>query len=143
LARQRRDRDRLRRDLALHVERTATPDLAVTELAAERVELPLGGIGQHDVRVREKQHPRAVPTSRNARDEIRALGYARVQLARDAVLLEVVTQQLGGTRLVAGGIRRVDADELLQELRDFRAQRDGRHQRRRPIVSRYLRGMWM
>src|SRR5204863_9203625 len=33
LAGERRDRDRARRDLALHVERAASPDLAVAELA--------------------------------------------------------------------------------------------------------------
>ena len=33
LARERRQRDRARRDLALHVESAATPDLAVPELA--------------------------------------------------------------------------------------------------------------
>src|SRR5439155_22120628 len=43
VARERRERDRGRGDLALHVERAASPYLAVDELAAEGVSVPLRG----------------------------------------------------------------------------------------------------
>ena len=53
-------------------------------------------VGEHDVGVREQQQRRPVAAARDPRDEVRALGHARVQLALDAVRLEVVAQQLGG-----------------------------------------------
>ncbi len=73
LARERRHRDRARGHLALHVERAASPDLAVAELAGPRIELPLGRIREHRVRVREEREPRPVAAARDAGDEVRAL----------------------------------------------------------------------
>src|SRR4029453_6859628 len=105
--RQRRDRDRFRGDLSLHVERAATPDLTVAQLTAERIGAPLRGVGEHDVRVREEEKRRAVAASGNTCDQVRALGNLRVQLALHAALLEVVAQELRGGRLVARGVRRV------------------------------------
>src|SRR5439155_21437816 len=58
LARERSDRDGVRRDLALHVERAAAPDLPVDQLAGERRNLPVGGIGVNDVGVAEKEERR-------------------------------------------------------------------------------------
>src|SRR5436305_15338452 len=40
-------RNRVRRHLALHVERAPPPDFAVLELARPWVELPLGGVSEH------------------------------------------------------------------------------------------------
>ena len=73
LARERRDRDRVRRHLALHVERAAAPDLAVAQLARPRVDAPLGRVGEHRVGVREEQQPRPVAAPGDARDEVRPL----------------------------------------------------------------------
>ena len=84
LARERRERDRRRGDLTFHVERAAAPHLAVHELAAERLTLPLARVGENDVRVREQRKRRAVAAAADAGDEIRALGHARVELALDA-----------------------------------------------------------
>src|SRR5207248_2664022 len=64
---------------------------------------------------------------------------ARVELARHAMVTEVVAEQLRGARLVPGRIRRVDADELPQELGHLVAHRDRRHQWRVPSTSRYSR----
>ena len=83
-----------------------------------------------------KQEPRPVAASRDARDEARPLGHARVELALDAERLQVVAQQLGRDRLVAGRIDGVQADQLLEELDDLVAQGLRRHYVRRPIVSR-------
>ena len=55
--------------------------------------------------------------------EVRALGHLRDQLALDAVRLEVVAQELRRRRLVAGRVRRVDADQPLEEVGDLVAQR--------------------
>ena len=127
---ERRERDRGRGDLALHVERPTPPDLVADQLATERVTLPLARIRQHDVGVREQGKRRAVAAPGDARDEVRPLRHARVQPAFDARSLEVVAQHLGCERLVAGRVRRVEADQLLQEREDV-------VQRRTPVTSRY------
>jgi hypothetical protein len=44
------------------------------------------------VRVREQREPRTGAIATEAGDEIRALGNARVELALDAAVLQVVTQ---------------------------------------------------
>ena len=117
------DRDGARRDLALHVERAAPPDLAVTKLARPRIDLPLRSIRHDGVRVREQQQAGPAAPAGQARDEVRPLGHLRVELTRDAALREVVAQQLGRGRLVAGRIDGVDPDQLLEELRDLVAER--------------------
>src|SRR2546421_113966 len=86
------------------------PDLAAAHLAAERIELPLRRVGEDDVRVRKEEQVRPAAATRNASDEIRTLRHARVELARHTVVLEVVAQELGGTSLVSGRIRRIDTD---------------------------------
>src|SRR5262249_61653230 len=53
-------RDGGSRDLALHVERAASPHETVDELAAERVALPLVRVREHNVRVREHRERRPV-----------------------------------------------------------------------------------
>ena len=140
LARERRDRNRVRRDLALHVESAAAPDHSVAQLARERRHRPLGRVGEHDVRVAEEEERRAVP-ARDPRDEIRTLRRPRDQLALDAVGGEVVAQELRRRGLVAGRIRRVDADQPLEEVGDLFAQRRlcRRAHRRSPTTRTYLR----
>jgi hypothetical protein len=129
LARERRDRHRLGRDLPLHVECAAPPHLAVAQLTAKRIGVPLRSVREHDVGVRKEKQGRAVAAPRDARNEIRALGDLGVQLAGDAGVFEVVAQQLRGRRLVARRIRRVDANEPLEELRHLLSQRRrDRHQ---------------
>ena len=88
LARERAEGDCGGRHLTLHVERTPAPDLAVHELAAERVALPFRRVCDHDVGVRE-QGERRTACAWNSRDQVRPIGDLRVHLARDAVRLEV------------------------------------------------------
>ena len=95
--------------------------IAVAQLAGERRHRPLGRIGEHDVRVAEEEQRRPV-AARDPRDEVRALGHLRDQLALDAVRLEVVAQELGRSGLVAGRVRRVDADQALEKVGDLVAQ---------------------
>ena len=67
------------------------------------------------------------------RDEVRALGRARVELDLDAVRREVLAQQLRGERLVAGRVDGVQPQQPLQQVDRLVAERDvDRHQRRRP-----------
>ncbi len=140
LARERRDRNRVRRDLALHVESAAAPDHSVAQLARERRHRPFGRVREHDVRVAEEEERGAVPT-RDPRDEIRTLRRPRDQLALDAVGGEVVAQELRRRGLVAGRVRRVDADQPLEEVGDLFAQCRlcCRAHRRSPTTRTYLR----
>ena len=73
LPRERGERDCGGGDLALHVERAPPPHLAVDEVAAERLALPLARVGEHDVGVREQRERRAVAATANPRDEVRTL----------------------------------------------------------------------
>ena len=136
LARERGDRDRARRHLALHVQRPASPHLPVANLARPGVDGPLGRIGQDRVRVREEQQPRPVAAPTDPRHEVRPLRHARVQLALDAERLQVAAQQIGRRGLVPGRVDRVEADQLLEEGRDLLAQRARSHYSRQPTVSR-------
>src|SRR5436190_733133 len=70
----------------------ACPDLAVTQLAAERIGLPLRGIRKHDIRVGEEEQARSVPAARDARDKVRAFGHSGDQLTLDTVIAEVFAQ---------------------------------------------------
>ena len=89
--------------------------------------------------MREEEQRRAVAATADAGDEVRALGHPRIELYFRAARLEVIAEQLGRRGLVARRVGRVDADELLEELRDLVADRDRRHQRRVPRMIRYSR----
>jgi hypothetical protein len=80
--------------------------------------------------MREQRERRAAACASQPRDEVRPLGHLRVQLALDARVLQEVAEQLRRRGLVAGRVRRVDADQLPQELDRLVAQR------RLPSVSR-------
>ena len=140
MACQRRQRDCARRYLTLHVERAASPHLAVSQLSPEGIRRPLRCVGKDDIRVREEEQGRPVAGAPHARDEVRAFRDARIELALHPAVLEVVAEKLGCGRLVSRRIGRIDANELLQELCDLGAQGDGRHQRRVPSTSRYSPG---
>ena len=113
------DGDSARRHLALHVQRAPAPDAAVLDLARPRIDRPLRRIREHRVGVREQEERRPGSSSRNPRDEVRAVRGARVELARDAVLLEIPAQKLGRDRLVPRRIHRVEADQVPEQRDDF------------------------
>src|ERR671923_319694 len=127
LPRQRGERDRARNDLSLHVERAASPDLPVAQLAGPGVELPLGRVGENGVGVRQQHEPRPAPAARDPGDEVRPLRDLRQQLRLDAAVAQVLAKEFRGPCLVPGRVDRVDADQLLEELRRLLAQRDRRH----------------
>ena len=110
-----------RRDLILHVERAASPDLVVDEIARPGVAIPLGRIGEHRVRVAEERERRPVAPL-DPRDEVRPLGHARVELGLDSVAREVVAQELGRMRLVSRRVDGVEPEERLQKRGDLVAQ---------------------
>ena len=70
---------------------------------------------------------RPVAAAGDARDEVRALRHCGVELARDTVRLEIVAQQLGGERLVARRVGRVEPDQAAQQVDGLVAQARGGH----------------
>ena len=76
------------RDAALHVERSASPDPAVDEVAAERRPRPALTGGRDDVDVPLQQQGRPVAPAAQPGDEIRPRGILRVQLDLAARVLE-------------------------------------------------------
>ena len=127
LALERREGDGGRRHLSLHVERAASPDLVVHEIAGPRVSLPLRRVREHRVRVREERQRRPVAAAKT-RDDVRPLRLARVELDLDPVPREVVAEHLGGADLVPRRVDRLRADQRLQERRDLIAERSARGQ---------------
>ena len=113
-ARERGDRDGARRDLILHVERAAAPDVVVGEVAGPGIARPLGGVGDDGVGVGEEAERGAV-AALDPGDEVRPLRHAGVELDLDAVRLQIVAQELGGDRLVARWVDGVQAQQLLQQ----------------------------
>ena len=104
----------------LHVDRPAAPDLAVLDLPAERVDLPVRRLGRYDVEVAVEQQRGTPVAPAPARHDVGATGPALDDLALDADLVEQRGDVLGGLALpravvgaVVGG---VDADQLLAQL---------------------------
>ena len=122
LAPERRERDRACRNLVLHVEGAAAPDLAVDEVARPGIARPLLGIGAHRVGVGEERQRRAV-AARQPGDEVEPVGGAADELAGNPALLEVVAQELRGDRLVARRVDGVEPEQLLEERRHLLAER--------------------
>ncbi len=106
----------------LHVDGTATPELTLVDLPAERVQLPVGGVGGDDVEVAVHED-RVAPVPAPARQHVGAPRLGLPQLALDADLVEQRRHVLGGlalarARLVAE-VGRVDADQVTADLRDL------------------------
>src|SRR5699024_654423 len=113
----------------LHVDRTATPDVAVLDLAAERVDLPVLRRRRYDVQVAVEEQPvgpatgaRAAPVSHDGG----AAGGGLVQAWLDADLVEQRGDVLGGLALTgpAGAVglavvARVDPDQVAAQLDDL------------------------
>ena len=116
------DRQHHRRG-ALHVDRTASPDPAVGDLARERRHRPVGGLGRDDVEVRvhEQARPLAVGT-RQTDDDV---GPARGRLQEERFhpgVGELRGDVLGGRPLgavAATPVGGVDADQVGGEAHDL------------------------
>ena len=75
---------RLGGDLRLHVQRAATPQVAVGDVAGPRVVLPVRRIGQHRVDVAEEAQRRAVVVAGERGHEVGALGRRAEDLGLEA-----------------------------------------------------------
>ena len=115
------ERDRHRRRQVEHVDRPATPHLAVDQLATERILTPAVGIDRYDVGVAHQTQRRCVGVGPlDACDHRVAAGAWGEAFDLQACPLQVGHEQVGVAGLVAG-VRRavVDAgiaDQGLQQL---------------------------
>ena len=109
------ERDGAGRRLALHVERSAPPQVAVAHLSAERRAAPVGRIGIDDVRVADDRERRARPAAAYPGDQVGACRIPRDPLGFHAVAREVGLEHLDAERLVARRVRRVDPDQVASE----------------------------
>ena len=121
--RDQREREHVADGVRLHVERAASPDVAVAHDTGERVDAPCAAVGVHDVGMPEQRQRRPLAAALDARHEVRALRVARDELARDALALEEPLQEDRGGGLVARRVRRVDADQVRKELRGLVPER--------------------
>ena len=103
-------------DCALHVDRPPAPDLAVHELAAEGRMRPLLSRCRDHVDVALQQERLGASLAPQPGDEVRPGRVFRIELGRDAGVLEEPTDELDARRLVAGRIRCVEPDEVLEKL---------------------------
>jgi len=101
---------------ALHVDRTATPDVAVDDIAAERRPLPVLPRSGDDVDVPLEEQRSPVPLAGQARDEVGPPRLARVDLGLDARVLEQAADELHALRLVPGRVRGVESDQPPEQL---------------------------
>ena len=103
---------------ALHVQCATSPQVAVPNLAGERVARPVLRIGRHDIRVLQQDQGRLVAAFQ-ARPDIPAAWRALRLLVRNTLRLENIPDEFHGATLVAGRIDRIDADVLLEPAQRF------------------------
>ena len=114
------ERVELRHARALHVERTAPPDLAVRNLAAERIARPSRGVCRHDVHVVQEHERLRRTAALEPRHDDRAARSGFEAFERNALSLEDAGQKVGGLGDVTGRDRRIDSNVALERLQCFR-----------------------
>ncbi len=122
------ERHRLGGDGVLHVVRAAPVDAPLVNLSTE------GWVGpgpfvldRHHIGVRQEKQARRARAAAQRRDVVAAIRRGQEDVAVDAVCGELVAQQLGGGKFVAGrhdpGADGGDTDECLAEVDDLLAGR--------------------
>ena len=114
-AAERRGRGHLGGNLVLHVLSASASNLSVHDVARPGIEAPFGGIGWDRIRVAEQAQRRPCALTLQARDQVRPAGLGGQQLAVEAGLRQGLGQQKLGALLVAGRVRGVDPDQLLEQ----------------------------
>src|SRR6202035_332296 len=122
----------------LHIDRAATPQAAVGELAGEGIVLPVGGVGGDDVQVAvDEEGGSCLVLARDAGYHGGALGVGFQELRLEAGVGEEFGDVLGGGSLagagVVAGIRGVDAEQVAADVDDL-VLRGGRVRCHRFIV---------
>src|SRR5690606_34302670 len=109
---------------ALHVDRAAAPQDAVTDFAGEGVNLPVGRLGGNDVEVPVDEDGVAVGFGAvDARDDVRPAGRRFDHGGLDADVVEAFGDVLGGRTFSAravAGVGGVDTDEVRRQCGDVR-----------------------
>ena len=103
-----------RREVVLVVHRAAAVDVAAIPHGAERRMRPLLRVHIHDVGVAHDQQRPLAAVALDARDDVRPVGLARVDLDRQAFALQHALQVVGGGFLVAGRVAGVELDQRLE-----------------------------
>ncbi len=112
---QRQERQQLGDPLALHVERAASPHVAVPHRAAKGIDLPELRARQDDVHVMEQDERPPAAVSGEPGVQVRLAGFGLEQLRLDPVAGEHGLEPFGRLELVARRIRGVDRDVLRQQ----------------------------
>jgi len=76
--------DRLGRHLVLHIQRAATPQVAVGDLTGPGIVRPVGRIGEHRVDVAEQTEDWTVVVAAEGRDQVRTILVGGEQLRLEA-----------------------------------------------------------
>src|SRR5919201_6033025 len=106
----------LGRDLALHVLRAPTANLAADHVAHPGIEAPVLGVGGDRVDVTEQAQRRTLRLAPKPRQQAGAAGLGAEQLAIEARTGERGGEELGRSLLVPGRVDGVDPDQLAEEL---------------------------
>ncbi len=107
-------------DAGLHVERTATPDHPVVDVRGERRMRPLLAGGGDHVDVSVEQQRRRLAAAGDAGDQVRPAVRAREDARVDPGAGEQTAHVLDARGLVPWRVRRVEPDQLAQQLDDVR-----------------------
>ncbi len=121
-ARERGQRDGPRGQLALHVGSAAADQQAVAHRPVERTHGPPRTRRRDHVGVGQQHHGRSLAAAAYARHQVEARWVRAKELDVGARAAQVLRDQLGGRRLVARRVRRVDPDQLLREAYDLLAE---------------------
>src|SRR6202011_5279116 len=106
-----------------HVESPAAPEVAVDDVAAERLAAPLLVEGRDHVDVTLEQQRRSVAATLDTRHQVGPPGRVLVPRAFDVRVLQHSFDEVDGGVLIAGWVGRVEPDEVASHLDDERKRR--------------------
>jgi len=104
------------RDGAFHVDGAAAPHLSVHEVSSEWRSLPLLAGGRDHVDVALQQERRAVACASKPGAEVRPIRLLGIGLRLAARLFQQVPDEADALGFVPRRVRRVESDQLLEEL---------------------------
>jgi hypothetical protein len=114
------------RDAALHVQRSASPHVAVVQLAGKRLVAPIAA-GRHDIDVSLQEQRSGHAPSGKAGDQVGAGRIASEDPDLASEILQQPADPVHAFALVAGGIARIETQQPLQDLDGTILDSDARH----------------
>ena len=113
------ERDRHRRSQVEHVDRAASPHVAVDDLARKRVALPTIRVDRHDIGMAHQQQRRRVRVAAlDARDEVLAAGLRGKALELETGVAEVLREHVRAAALEARLGRSVVDARVADQVRE-------------------------